>query len=514
MASFGATQPGTLPQAPPQGLPQTVPTGEPMAAVGGPMAPSPTLGERVQGGYQKYVEPFLKSGILAQMFGSAMGPESSMGRMTMGAGQMAQARTMAEQYERLRRRVGPMMAGEEGPLGGFQGSPSAGRYMGGVEAMGLGPEMVKQFYGTALAEEEKARKAPLEAREAEAKTKLYGAYAEKSIAEALEEYRKTGRLDADAFMKVLSSLATLPTVRPKAEAEIKETEAKAEEHRAAAGLRKAEAVEKGEPAKKAAMERMIKVGKETQPFATVKPGEIRVPPFAAGAGPAAPPTAVTPATAMTNAKWIADAIFLPEATKDILAQYPDDVLAGRRKMEELRMRLADPNLPVERIGPLIAGYLKPEKQALFLDTWQMATAAIQRGEPISPIMMQIHKILNPPPTPVPAGEKAAIERFKVLPPDVKKRIEAHVKTNIKRGQAESVEAHQDRMFREMLKLGGTPEMFGYKKEKPPAPVTGLEEPEMMRGHKTAAEKRKEERKRRLSREPWLFPGHTPGETGF
>jgi len=111
---------------------------------------------------------------------------------------------MGEAYKRMLRNI---LAGKEEGTSPFQGSPEAGGPIGGIEALGLTPGLMKEFYGTTLTELEKARKAPFEELAATSLAEAHSAQAKQALASTLKTLEEAGTISSEQTRKIIDTLS-------------------------------------------------------------------------------------------------------------------------------------------------------------------------------------------------------------------------------------------------------------------------------------------------------------------
>lgn len=420
-----------MPGASPPGGPGSWPTPEmPAAAAGGGAGDI----------WKKYLAPFLMSGAPSTIVGAMM-PESPMGRVGLATGQMLQARTMSEQYKNLLR---SMLAGKEGTESPFVGSPTTGGPIGSIEALGLTPQVVEKFYGTALEQVEKARRAPLEEMLTVAQAEHARAGAMHNFAEALKVTEALGFAGEERVQKALELLRkqqeTTATVAEKgAQTErIKEETKNIPVQRRKLGAeatkieREAEELTPG--ARKLEEESKIRVGRATQPAQIVPmggqigqltpfPTTERMFPVTPKPGEGLPTQPQATQQAMGHAAAHIAPILEAQLDKQL------GVGKGKIEMENLRRTLG--MRPDLNTNEEMYKLLTPENQNKFRDVLTMYQVGITGGMAVNEIGRMVEAKMAAP-TPAAVGVKAdPKETFKSFPKEEQEAILAFVERKYK-----------------------------------------------------------------------------------
>lgn len=397
MSTGGAVQPN-LPIAP--GTP------------GAPGSPQPGMMSKIG----DTVYDLLKSGVIAQMFAdnTTLG-----GRMAGVAGKAMQAQAMNENYKRmLTSMLGgqPTAPGAPGTTPGFQSSPSAGGPISSTAAMGLSPELVKEFYSTALTQLEKEREFPLKQRKVEAEAGQSEAAAGKAVQEAIEIGTRTGYVPMDKLMEVLKGRAMIKEAGARTElagAQAVEagatTKLKGEQARAAtpegqaitAGLE----TKKGEAVARAGGEKPFEmiVGDQTGVY---DPRTRRFQPL--GKAPVKPGAGdkdlISPAQ-FNQAKYLTSTEFMPIYEQQLVKKFGAGATQVKDKMSALRYQLEsakDVDGVAAALGS-VRGYLDAPTRVAFDASLQRYVNALKTNGDIAQATMDIQKALSGPTAGAPAA---------------------------------------------------------------------------------------------------------------
>jgi hypothetical protein len=352
-------------------------------------------------------------------------PNTPGGRMAGVAGKAMQAQAMNENYKRLFAMLGGQQT-TPGTTQGFQSSPSAGGSISSIAAMGLSPELIKEFYGTALTQLEKEREFPLKQRKIEAEAGQSEAAASKAVQEAIEIGSRTGYIPMDKLMEVL-----------KGRAMIKETEARTElagaqvgEARATTGLRgeQAKALTPERQAEAARLEQqkgeaVARAGDET-PFKMIVGDQVgvfdprtrRFQPL--GKAPVKPEAGggdlISPAQ-FNQAKYLTSTEFMPVYEQQLIKKFGADATQVKDKMAALRYQLESAK-DVEGVAAALGsvrGFLDAPARVAFDASLQRYVVALKTNGDIAQATMDIQKALSRPTAGAPAGgsEQDRIDRL-------------------------------------------------------------------------------------------------------